>query len=231
MTDSLKIAIIGDFNFTYNSHHATNLALEHTERFLETEINYYWIKLAEAINLKQNAFSNYDGIWFAPGPFSNEFFLSGILSVVLKTNLPILLTGESYKTLINLLIKQNNLNTNNEKLISDNLVEGNKFEAVKINAISEDCKRTYLTHSNIELTSSRYSLYPQLLEMLKAETISIEGVDQFNEPEIIRLSKHNYVLASMFCPQISSTREMPHPIVNSFIKSCFSKVEAEKLNK
>ena len=45
MSISLKIAIIGDYNFTYNSHQATNLALDHSARFLDIEISYYWIKI------------------------------------------------------------------------------------------------------------------------------------------------------------------------------------------
>ena len=43
MSNSIKIAIIGDYNFTYNSHQATNLSLDHASRFLDIEINYYWI--------------------------------------------------------------------------------------------------------------------------------------------------------------------------------------------
>ena len=44
MSDALKIAIIGDYNFTFNAHHATNLSLDHSSEFLEFEINYYWIE-------------------------------------------------------------------------------------------------------------------------------------------------------------------------------------------
>ena len=51
MSEVLKIAIIGDYNFTYNAHHATNLSLDHASDFLETEVNYYWIKINEAIQL------------------------------------------------------------------------------------------------------------------------------------------------------------------------------------
>jgi hypothetical protein len=35
----LKIGIIGDFNFTFNTHHATNMALDHAGRFLEVEMH------------------------------------------------------------------------------------------------------------------------------------------------------------------------------------------------
>ena len=47
MGQSIKIAIVGDYNFTYNSHHATNLAIDHSAHFLEIEASYYWIKLNE----------------------------------------------------------------------------------------------------------------------------------------------------------------------------------------
>mgnify|MGYP006151277237 CR=1 FL=1 len=81
MSEALKIAIIGDYNFTYNSHHATNLSLDHAAEFLELEINYYWIKITEAAQYKTQQFEQFDGIWIAPGPFNNIFFLNGITVV------------------------------------------------------------------------------------------------------------------------------------------------------
>jgi CTP synthase (UTP-ammonia lyase) len=84
MSEVLKIAIIGDYNFTYNSHHATNLSLDHASDFLEIEVNYYWIKINEAIQHKRVYFEQFDGIWIAPGPFLNHFFLNGVFKLVLE---------------------------------------------------------------------------------------------------------------------------------------------------
>ena len=53
MSEALKIAIIGDYNFTFNAHHATNLSLDHSSEFLEVELNYYWIKISEALKHKE----------------------------------------------------------------------------------------------------------------------------------------------------------------------------------
>lgn len=225
MSECLKIAVIGDFNFTYNSHHATNMALEHSERYLEVELSYYWIRPSEAVNMRPHTFSVYDGILIAPGPYFNEFFLSGVLGQVINLNTPLLMTGEVYRLFIELLIKQNNLNGNNEKLISDNLVSGNQFEPVQIQPLNSSMKKLYATHSNVELTSSRYSLYPRLLDALQDQVLSIEGRDQFEEPEIVRLKNHTFALATMFCPQISSTREMPHPLINLFVRACLEQLK------
>lgn len=232
MSQSLKIAIIGDYNFTYNSHQATNLAIDHSGRFLEVDISYYWIKINEAAAFKAPSYEQYDGIWIAPGPFNNLFFLHGILKVISQLNRPTLLTGESFKSFIEVLINNYQLNPNNEKLISDNLVDGNSFEKVQVIPHSGNFIQLYNNHSTTELTSSRYSMYPQLIEHLVHEFIDIEAYNQFEDPEIISLKNHPFFVACGYCPQISSTREIPHPLIYTFIKACMlvSEKQLQKLN-
>ncbi|MBI1835697.1 MAG: hypothetical protein HYR91_00375 [Flavobacteriia bacterium] len=220
MSNSLKIAIIGDYNFTYNSHQATNLSIDHSSRFLEIEISYYWIKINEAAQMKAQTFEQYDGIWIAPGPFRNIFFLNGVIDALLHLKLPVLLTGEAYKSLVEVIINKNQLNSNGEKLISDNLIEGQQFERLMIIPHSKEFIRIYDNHNTLELTSSRYSLYPQLIEQLENEIIDIEAYNQFEEPEVISIKNHPFFLACGYCPQISSTRDIAHPLIYTFIKAC-----------
>lgn len=220
MSRSIKIAIIGDYNFTYNSHHATNLAIDHASHFLEIEINYYWIKLQEAILLSTNQLKIYDGIWVSPGPYKNDFFLGGIVDFLIQQPQPIFVTGEGYKTLIDVLIARNNLNLKGEKLISENLIEGQQFEAINIVPHSKELIQLYTNHNTYELTSSRYSLYPKVLNYLVNEYINVEAYNEFEEVEVVSLANRNFYLACGFCPQISSTREIPHPLIYTFIKAC-----------
>lgn len=222
MGQTLKIAIIGDYNFTYNSHQATNLALDHSGRFLELDINYYWIKVTEAAQFKPQQFEEFDGIWIAPGPFQNIFFLNGIIRSIQSLRTPVLLTGESMRSLIEVLINSYQLNPNGEKLISDNLVEGNHFERVQIIPHSKEFIQIYENHNTTELTSSRYSLYPQLIYSLTSEIVDVEAYNQFEEPEVISLKSHPFFVACGYCPQISSTREIPHPLIYTFIKAALA---------
>ena len=91
MSQSLKIAIIGDYNFTYNYHHATNLAIDHSAQFLDIDVNYYWVKLSEVVGFRPQQFQQYDGIWIAPGPIQNQFFLHGIMKEIIGKNIPTLI--------------------------------------------------------------------------------------------------------------------------------------------
>lgn len=220
MSESLKIAIIGDYNFTYNSHQATNLAIDHSGRFLELDISYYWIKINEAAKMKPQAYEEYDGIWVSPGPINNAFYLHGIVKAITQLKIPTILTGESFKSFIEVLINTYQLNPNGEKLVSDNLVEGNQFERLTIAPHSPAFIHLYESHTTLELTSSRYSMYPQLIQSLTDEFIDIEAYNQFEDPEVISLKQHDFFVACGYCPQISSTRELPHPIIYTFIKAC-----------
>ncbi len=227
MSQSLKIAIIGDYNFTYNSHHATNLALDHSGHFLDIDLSYYWVKLNEAIKLKPQNFEEYDGIWIAPGPINNEFFLHGIIKTILSKKTPVLITGEAYRIYLEVLVNTYQLNKSKEKLISDNLVEGDHFEKIEVLPQSDEFIKLYANHSKVELTSSRYSLYPKLITALQNDIADVEAYNQFEDPEIVSLKSHPFFVACGFCPQISSTREIPHPLIYTFLKACAAQEEIQ----
>jgi CTP synthase (UTP-ammonia lyase) len=228
MSHLLKIAIIGDYNFTLNAHHATNISIDHSASFLELEVNYYWIRVSEAVQHKPTYFDQFDGVWIAPGSFQNLFFLNGIFKAITARKIPVLITGEAFKFFIDFLILNNSLNPGGEKLISENLVSGNQFERVTILPKSKIFQKLYENFSDTELTSSRFSLYPQLLELMDGKIIDVEANNQFDDPEIISLHEHPFFVACAFCPQISSTRDIPHPIIYTFLKMSLERNQSDK---
>ena len=117
------------------------------------------------------------------------------------------------------------LNTKNEKLISDNLVDGEQFEKIILAPNSAEFIQLYENYSNVELTSTRYSMYPQLISLLQDDIADIEAYNQFEDPEVISLKNHDFFIGCGFCPQISSTREIPHPIIYTFMKACLLSLE------
>jgi CTP synthase (UTP-ammonia lyase) len=227
MSQSLKIAIVGDYNFTYNSHHATNLAIDHSSQFLDIDVSYYWIRLNEVVKFRSQQFQQYDGIWIAPGPVRNPFFLHGIIKEIVGKSIPTLITGDGYRTFLEVLISTYRLNGKNEKLISENLVSGETFEKINIIPNSKQFIELYKNYSKEELTATRYSLYPQLIAALEEDIADIEAYNQFEDPEIISLKNHNFFLGCSFCPQISSTREIPHPIIYTFMKACLLSLDKD----
>ena len=222
MSRTIKIAIVGDFNFAYNTHHATNLALDHAAGLFEEEINYYWIRPSEILSFKRNELDNYHGIWVAPGPYLNDFHLSGVINHVLDSERPTFITGEGFFYVVNHYVNKYQLNPRNEKFISDNLVSGNQFETIMVQVNGKLAKKLYENHNTLELTASRYAIYPNLVEVLQSEFIDVEARDQFEEVQLMSLKSNPNTIVSMFLPQISSTRDIPHPLINDFVRKCMA---------
>lgn len=220
MGQQVKIGIIGDYDFTQNAHHATNLSLDHAANFLDIDISYYWIRLHEVIKFKAQQFYQYDGFLIAPGVISNDFFMNSLMRDLFRMDLPILITGEGFKNFIEALATVHQLSASGEKIISDNLVKGNQFERVTLTPHSSSFIELYKYRTPIELTSCRFSLYPHLLKPLEAFALDVEAYNEFDEPEIVSLKTHPFFVASSFSPQISSTREFAHPIIYTFVKLC-----------
>jgi CTP synthase (UTP-ammonia lyase) len=224
MPRTTKIAIIGDYSFAYNTHHATNMAMEHASIFFEEDINFYWLRPSEVINFRRNELQDYHGIWLAPGPYHNAFHVESIFTSIFDSERPTLITGEGFIHLLNYYIHKYRLNPANEKFVSENLIAGNQFDTVNIAPTSDWSKKIYENHTTVELTAARYAIYPRLIEMLTAEFVDVLATDQFDEVQIMRLKNKSEALVCMFLPQISSTRDRPHPLINSFIRRCMEPV-------
>lgn len=217
MTKTIKIAVIGDFNFTFNAHHATNMAIEHSADLLGFSVNYYWIRTHEAVKLKPHKYQNYNGVIIAPGPYENAFFLQEIMKSVLSSQVALLITGESFKTFVEYIVQMYKLNPLEEKVISDNLINENQFEKLEVEPVSAAMIELYGEEKRIELSNARFSIYPQIFDVLKKEVMDVEAINQFNESEIISLKSRPFCVASMSLPQICSTSEIPHPLISGFL--------------
>ncbi|UKN00616.1 hypothetical protein K6119_12835 [Paracrocinitomix mangrovi] len=218
MDEVLRIAIIGDYNFAYNSHNATNQALQHAEEVLDQPLNFYWINEKECCEQNETFYDSYDGILIAPGPYRQPFYFNSIISKLLEKNVPVLGTGDSFKSLVETYFSKRGFDLAQEKIISDNLIDGNQFTGVQLDKMSDEFEKLYFNKGNIEYSSSRFSILPQYSDLL-SEDFEIGARNQYFDPEILKSRKHDFMVFTMFCPQVLSTSDLPHPIFTYFIKA------------
>jgi CTP synthase (UTP-ammonia lyase) len=218
MEGVLRIAIIGDYNFAYHSHNATHQALQHAEKVLDQPINYYWLNERECTENPTSFYESYDGIIIAPGPYQQPFYFNSIIKNLIDKDIPVLGTGECFKLLIEAYFSGLGFDLNSEKIISENLVNGNHFTGITLDRFSSEFSKIYLNRGFAEYSSSRYSILPQYSEWL-TKRFEIGARNQYFDPEILKLKDHNFFLFTMFCPQIVSSIDLPHPIFTYFIKS------------
>ncbi len=67
MNNIVRIALVGDFNPEYRSHHATNAALDHAADRLGLQLEYSWIPTTAIPQRADQVLAGFDGIWATPG--------------------------------------------------------------------------------------------------------------------------------------------------------------------
>ena len=225
MKKQIKIAILGAFNYTYNTHHAVNFALNHAIDFLDIQCDYYWIKYNQFSELTEQQKDEFNGFWLGPKPFLFPDLIHPIIQELLAKNKTVLITDEAFKQFIETIAFTYNISNTQQKIISENTLHENSiFERLELTPISSALQQLYENFDNQELTSSKYSIYPQFVDQIKQEVLDIDAVNQFNEPIVFSLKNQKFFVATSFCPQISSTIDKPHPIIYTFLKAtCLKK--------
>jgi len=229
MNQNIKIAIIGNYNFAYHSHNATNKAIQHAEIVLDCNIDYYWINENEFCEMSSDTLSSYDGFVIAPGPFEKPFFLQSILTDLFQKNIPVLGTGEIFKLLVEWYFTSNGIEDSFQKIISDNLVTGNLFNQISLDKFSSEFEKLYIHRGPVEFSFSRYSILPQYSDLL-AKDYEIGARNEYFDPEILKHKKHVFFTFTMFCPQMNSTEDIPHPIFLYFVKNVIRLIDIKETN-
>ncbi|MGB5530860.1 MAG: hypothetical protein WBQ32_12905, partial [Ignavibacteriaceae bacterium] len=83
-----KIAILGDFNPVYSTHHALNDSIRQVQKIFKDEIQFDWVS-TDTLNFK-TAFQNmYCGLWIAPGsPYKNMENVIKTITYARENNIP-----------------------------------------------------------------------------------------------------------------------------------------------
>jgi hypothetical protein len=81
-------------------------------------------------------------------------------------------------------------------------------------------ERIYNAFSRLELATARYSVYPNLVETMNNGLINVEAYDEFGDLQFFTLKIRPETFVVMYLPQISSTRDIPHPLINAFLSAC-----------
>ena len=79
MNHAIRVGVVGDFNASFHSHHATNAALRHAGERLGLDVAVEWVP-TPAVLQDTETLARYGGIWLSPGsPYES---LEGALRAV-----------------------------------------------------------------------------------------------------------------------------------------------------
>mgnify|MGYP005864941469 CR=1 FL=1 len=222
-----KIAIIAEYDPSFEPHIATERALNHSAKKLNIPIDYDWVSTE---NLDDGIFEIYHGIWVGPGsPYKNMAKTISVIKFARENNIPLLGTCGGFQHVI-LEIAQNILGFKDaehaeydpygSKLFISELscsLAGRQMQL----SLKKDSKVADL-YGEIEVNEKYYCNFgvnPQYISELKKAPIEITGSDSEGEIRIVEIPTNKFFIATLFVPQARSTTEKPHPLVNGFLKA------------
>lgn len=222
-----KIALVAEYDQNFEPHIATERALLHSIEKLNIKLDYEWVSTA---NIDEGLFEKFQGVWIGPGsPYKNMANTLAVIRKARECDIPLLGTCGGFQHVI-LEIARNVLNFSDanhaeydpygSKLFISELecsLAGRKMELSLV--AGSKAAICYGSTDTVEKYYCNFGVNPAYVNELKKSPLEIVGSDAEGEIRVVEIPTNRFFLATLFVPQVQSTREIPHPLVDAFIKS------------
>jgi CTP synthase (UTP-ammonia lyase) len=79
---------------------------------------------------------------------------------------------------------------------------------------------THRAYGKAEVTEQfacNYGLNPEYREAIGSGALKVAGIDLAGDVRIVELSAHRFFIATLFLPQLSSSPDLPHPLIVAYL--------------
>ncbi|MGH9643660.1 MAG: glutamine amidotransferase-related protein [Terriglobales bacterium] len=242
LNDPVRIGILGDFNSEFRSHHATNDSLQHAAKKLGIEVESPWVPTPSLLQSDAaTVLDSYDGLWASPGSPYKSF--DGMLKGIEFTrvhNRPFLGTCGGFQyALIECarnVIGIADANTAEENPGGKNIIiypvacalPNRKKGAPKLSGVEVEIRLapgSYLaaSYGDKELVREEYfcnfEVNPEFEWTAMEAGFPIVARGPQGECRAIESPAHEFYIATLFQPQLTSRPGHPHPLVLAFVQA------------
>jgi len=227
----MNIAIIGDYNIHTRSHAATDAALSHSADWLGLSINYDWIPTNNIHTNFDEIVNKYNSFWIAPGgPFNNMNAVIDIIKYARENNKPTIGTCGGFQLMV-IEYARNVLHIKNAEHAEYNpdtitpvispLTCNIKGSPLEINLIDDDLlvSKIYKSKTIVENYYCSYGINSDFQKIINDSGFCIVGTDETREARILELKDHPFYIATLFVPQVNSSKESPNQLITAFLKA------------
>jgi CTP synthase (UTP-ammonia lyase) len=232
-----KIAILGDFNPVHSTHHALNDSISQVRNYLNEEIQFDWIgtDLFDCnVVFKNNL---YCGLWIAPGsPYKNMVNVLKAIQYTRENNIPTFGNCGGFQHMIIEFAKNvchianadhEETNPHGQQLLITKLSCSLKGEQEELHVMDKE-SFLYKTLGKEQLLGKYYCSYGinnQYIDLLKSNGLSFTA-QAGGHMRAFEIKSHVFFVGTLFQPALTSTAEMPNPIIVEFVKKCIQREHA-----
>ena len=225
----LRIGIIGDYHPQYPSHHATEEALLHSCTKLGVSLEREWIPTVSIRERRDVLISAYSGYWVAPGSPDDVEAVYSLIQYAREKQIPLIGTCGGFQHLM-VEYARNCLqlaDAAHEELTPDAahpLIH--KLECSLVGQTGEVTFRLpsrlgeiYQTPAAREQFRCNYGLNPEYQTLIEKSQLKIVASGPSGEPRAVELPDHPFYIGTLFVPQLSSSFESSHPLIDAFVET------------
>ncbi len=222
-----KVALLGEYTPTLQSHILTNAAIQHSCSLLSVDIEGDWVSTE---NISNSLFDVYSGICVASGSlYKNMDKALWAIRYARENGVPCLGTCGGFQHIIieyarNVLGFKDAQHAEYDPYASELFISKLDCSLARremtLNFVAESQVATiYGALKVIEQYYCNFGVNPKCIPLLKGSLLKITGSDSEGEVRVVELPNHPFFIGTLFVPQAQSTSVTPHPLVTAFLKA------------
>lgn len=225
-----KIAILGDFNPIYVTHHALNDSTRQIQKKLQKEIQFDWIStdvFNPAVVFKDKL---YQGLWIAPGsPYKDMQNVLKTITYVRENNIPTFgncggfqhMIIEFARTVCGIQGADHEETNPDAKDLLIAKLSCSLVEQQEELSVTDTTSKLYSIIKKEKLTGRyfcSYGLNEKYLGVLKSHGFKPTTISEDGQVRSFELTAHPFFLGTLFQPALTSTVDEPNPMILEFVK-------------
>lgn len=227
LKQTLRIALVGDFNPAVIAHQAIPLALDNAAEYVGVTADYDWLSTPDVTS--QEDLVGYDAIWCVPAsPYQNEDGAFLAIRFARENQIPFLGTCGGFQHAVIEYARNvigwhdaGHAETDSEgRLVivplSCSLVE--KSDAIKLkpgSIIAEAYGRTQIE----EGYHCNYGIADSFADQIRKSQLQVTGWDNQGEIRAVELSGHSFFVGTLFQHERNALKNRPAPLVEALLKA------------
>lgn len=223
----MKIALLGEFDPSFEPHVATASAIRHSAAKLSIDVDDEWVSTAD---IADDLFARFQALWITPGsPYRDMIKTLEAIKYAREHGVPCFGTCGGFQHMLMEYARSvlgisdaqhGEYDPDASTLFISELacsLAGREMEL----QLTADSRVTefYGTKKAKERYYCNFAVNPEYVERLQSGQLRICGRDIEGNARVVELPKHPFYVATLFVPQARSTPDQPHPLINAFLRA------------
>ena len=228
--NKLWIAVVGDFDPSFEPHRATDGAVRHAAQHSGIEAEARWIPTPKLEQGAGKTLSAAAGYWIAPGsPYKSMDGALKAIQIAREQGVPLLGTCAGFQHVV-IEFARNVLGFRDAQHAEYDPYASNLFVTPLSRSLAGKTMSIEITRGSRtsgfygalaahERYYCNFGLNPAHQQLIDDGGLRIVAVDRDNEARILEIPEHPFFIATLFVPQGRSTPDDPHPLVCAFLEA------------